>query len=117
MTCGSGPSSSVIDTSARAAQACGRRRQLLPSQVERGHRPVAVMSAWSSATVPSAHGHNAGCTATASAAPAWHATLAFTSSGARQGAEAGAGAGVDGLSMRSGGGAGTGQQQSFPHGF
>jgi hypothetical protein len=45
VTSGSGPSSSVIATSPRAAAAAGSRVQLAPSALLRGHSPRPVSSA------------------------------------------------------------------------
>jgi hypothetical protein len=81
VTSGSGPSSIVIATLARAMAAAGRRTQFDPSQVERGQSPVAVSSAWFSTTAPAAHGHSIGSAAAATPAPTCQATLALTSSG------------------------------------
>ena len=74
--------------------AAGRRRMLLPSQVERGHRPVPASKAWFSATAPSAQGQTCGAAASIAPAPRWQATLALTNNGGCHGA--GVGRGGDG---------------------
>src|ERR1700722_10421296 len=47
--------------------------QFSPSNLLRGHRPAAVNVRCEATTPPTAHGHSAGCSATAAAAPTCNA--------------------------------------------